>query len=259
MEKNLLDRINHKSIFPIVEEADINAFQMLRSEEERRALSAAAPLCEEDIKQLKEAGYEFPNEWQENKTILMRNPFRPYEFVIYDKDKDYVEYIKEHLVDVASVFCALGAASCDVSARIISEDEISIKGKGELKVKTVKAKGRFYYKLIKKWNSSVSLIIENIPSTESYEKKYQNALEYVRKYHIENVPAIKDILKAFDPLTGGLRKKYTYKEDLTTELHKVIEGAIKVAVSGAFDFKGELKATTISYYNLHIEKVITYE
>lgn len=258
MDKDLLNRINHKSIFPIVEETDVNAFQILRSEEERNALSATAPLCKEDIKQLKEEGYEFPNEWQENQTILIRNPFRPYEFVSYDKDKDYVEYIKAHLLDIATVFRALGAISCDVSARIVSKYEIAIKGKGRLRVKTIKTKGRFRYKLFTVNDSSVRLKIDNMPSTKSYEEKYKNAQEYAQKYHIENVPAIKDILKAFDPLAGR-PKKYIYNEDLTTELHKVIEGAIKVTALGAFDFKGELKATTISYNNLHIEKEIIFE
>ena len=257
MEKDVLKRIDHKSIFPIVKPHEIPAYEMLRNKKQVELLPKIAPLCEEDIRVLKENGYEFPFNWQENNTLLIRNPFRPYQFIPVDTDQNTL--ISGHLHDVAAIFRALGATSCVENANIVSKEEISLKGKGKLTVKAIEIIGKIYYHIKQKQDVNIVLNIEDEKSTLSTEEKYNKAKSHAEKYHIEEVPQIKEILRFFDPKIGKTPKSYTYEEDLTTDLHTLFKGAIKVSSTGLFSLEGKMSYESKLFNNLHISKKITFQ
>lgn len=253
----LIEQVKHGSIFPIVDQYSVNTWKMFPDTPIDKEIEATTkPICSEDIRVLEQEGYRFPEEWHEG-SLLIKNPFRPLEFVNYETEQR--DLINSHLHDVAAVFRALGATSCEESAIIKSKDELDIDGKGNIRIKTIKIKGRIFAKAKEEKESSVFLKIEAKSKLDTYEARYKAAEDYIKKYGLIGVGKIENIMRAFDTIIHSENKSYVYDEDLTTELHKLFKGSLKVAYSGIFALNGNLQVEKKSYNNLHIHKDIKFQ
>lgn len=254
----LLKRIENKTIFPIVEDYDTEYYLIGLTKKDQNKLRTIpmAPLCKEDVDILKCEGYKFPSEMSEIGTILIRNPFRPFEFVSIDTSQD--DLIKGHLSDMAAIFLALGAEECNESAAIFSKETLNVSGDGEVNVKKVKVKGLFsLFKKFEKRND-ISLNIVGKSKYQSYKDRYEAAQQTIKKYRLLGIKTIEDVMELFDPITGNRPPSYNYKEELTTELHKRIKGSLEIKAMGMFDFNGKIDVKQYSYENLKIEKTIKF-
>lgn len=255
MKTNLEQLIRNKSIFPLVEKSDVKGYELFLSKEQQNLIKTACPLSEEDIEVLQEKGYTFPCELIPHNTVLIRNPFRPYEFVSHNAD--FYKLMNNHLGDIASLYGTLGAISCDETARIVSEEKIIIKGKGKIKT-TINIAGRIRYTMKEVKDQFIHLHIESEPKSSSYEERYQSALDWVTKYKLNEVEAIKDILRRMDPILKPTDKKHVYEENLTETLYKEYVGALKIQKSGIFKMSGDLSITKESFKHLYIKKEIKF-
>lgn len=254
----LLKRIESKTVFPIVEdyETDYYLIGLTKKEQNKLRTIPMAPICEKDIEVLKQEGYKFPSERSEIGTILIKNPFRPFEFISNDTSQD--ELIKGHLIDMAAIFLALGAKNCNESAIIFAKETFSVSGNGKVKVKKVRVNGGFSFFKKSEKRSEISLYIEGNSKYQSYLDRYKAAQQYIKEYKLFGVEPIEQVMRAFDPITGNRPPSFNYKEELTTDLHKRIKGSLEIKAMGMFDFNGKFDVQQESFENLKIEKVINF-
>lgn len=243
-----------RMVYPIVDELETRGWQFGGNGKEID--TKVYPICQGDIEDLRNGKYDGHKyqigNYPEN-AVLVKHPFRPYELI--PSDTSEADIINDHLHDLALIFSALGAQSCEETAKIIKRETVEYDAKGRVKIKTVKVKGNVKGSTETSSESEYILKIEHeSDSTNGYEKAHRMA----EKNGLLEVREIKNILKYFDPEKGGKDKVYQLSEVLTEKYHKTLDAVIEVNASGTFKFNGSLNIDHTSRRTIRIDKTIHF-
>lgn len=219
--------------------------------------SVVYPICLEDIEDLKAGkfvnhNYIIPD--CPTGTILVRHPFRPYELIPSDTKENII--IKDHLIDLAKIFKALGATDCKVKVIITKRETFKMRSDGQLKTPWFKVRGDFKETSGKSEESEYEMIIERKPGDNN---GYELALRIAEKDGLLEVREIANILSYFNSEIEGRDKVYQLSEVLTEDYHKTLDAVIDINKSGAFTFKGKLNTDNACRRTIRIDKAIYFE
>lgn len=239
-----------RMVYPIVDELETRGWQFGGNGKEID--TKVYPICQGDIEDLRNGKYDGHKyqigNYPEN-TVLVKHPFRPYELI--PSDTSEADIINDHFHDLAMIFAALGAESCEETAKIVKYETVEYDAKGRMRIKTVKVKGSVKGSTE---NSSESEYVLKIEHESDATNGYENAYRMAEKNGLLDVREIKNILKYFDPEKGGKDKVYQLSEVLTEKYHKTLDAVIEVNTSGAFKFNGSLNVDHKSRRTIRIDK-----
>ena len=117
------EKFKSMNIFPVVKSLDTYGWEFGGNASELSMKTY--PICQEDIEDLK-AGKYLGNKYVigdcRTETVLVKHPFRPYQLI--PSDTSEADIINDHLTDLAMIFTALGAQSCEETARITKRETV---------------------------------------------------------------------------------------------------------------------------------------
>ena len=248
------EKFKSMNVFPVVKSLDTYGWEFGGNASELSMKTY--PICQEDIEDLK-AGKYFGNKYVigdcRTETVLVKHPFRPYQLI--PSDTSEADIINDHLTDLAMIFTALGAQSCEETARITKRETVKIDAKGRMRIKTVKVKGGFKETTESGSESEYKLVIKHEPDANN---GYYNAYRMAEKYGLLEVSKIRNVFELFDPEKGGKTKSYQLSEVLTENYHKTLDAIIEVNASGVFSFKGSLNTDYECRRTIRIDKTIIF-
>lgn len=250
-EYNAFKSIN---VFPVVKSLDTYGWEFGGKASE--ICMKTYPICQEDLEDLRNGkylGHNYVIGDCRTETILVRHPFRPYQLI--PSDTSEADIINDHLTDLATIFTALGAESCEETARITKWEMVKLDAKGRMRIKTVKVKGGMKETAESSSESEYKLVIKHEPDAKN---GYYNAYRMAEKYGLLEVSKIRNVFELFDPEKGGKTKSFQLSEVLTENYHKTLDAVIEINASEVFKFKGSLNTDYECRRTIRIDKTIIF-